>query len=283
VSSTPVASPRERLAHFARLWSVNVGDTIDTASSLIAYGFAGGESVVLKIVKARGDEWHAGEVLAAFHGQGTARVHAHADGAVLLERVIPGQSLTELAVSGRDDDATAILAEVIQQMSSGVHSHARPTAHDWGRSFDAYLSSGDSQIPRQLIVDAAGTFDRLRASQTSARLLHGDLQHYNVLRDDRRGWLAIDPKGVIAEVEYEIGAILRNPVDLPALFLDPGVIDRRVRAFVGSLGLDRERILGWAFAQAVLSAIWDVEDYGVVSSAQPALQLAQTLRPIVGC
>jgi streptomycin 6-kinase len=283
MSSTPTASPRERLAHFARLWTVNVGDTIETASSLIAYGSAGGESVVLKIATARGDEWRAGETLAAFHGQGTARVYAHADGAVLLERTIPGQHLTALVLAGRDDEATEILADTILRMSSGASDYAAPTARDWGRSFDTYLSSGDSQIPRQLAVDAAGTFDRLCASQTNVRLLHGDLQHYNVLRDDRRGWLAIDPKGVIAEAEYEIGAILRNPVELPALFLDPAVIDRRVRRFASSLGLDRERILAWAFAQAVLSAIWDVEDDGIVSSDQPALRLAQALRTIVGC
>ena len=51
----------------------------------------------------------------------------------------------------------------------------------------------------------------LCASQTSTRLLHGDLHHYNILRDGDRGWVAIDPKGVVGEVEYEIGAALRNP------------------------------------------------------------------------
>ena len=42
-------------------------------------------------------------------------------------------------------------------------------------------------------------------------LLHGDLQHYNVLLDKDRGWVAIDPKGVVGELEYEVGALLRNP------------------------------------------------------------------------
>jgi streptomycin 6-kinase len=46
------------------------------------------------------------------------------------------------------------------------------------------------------------------------RLLHGDLQHYNVLLDRKRGWLAIDPKGVVAEGEFELGAALRNPIGM---------------------------------------------------------------------
>ena len=28
-------------------------------------------------------------------------------------------------------------------------------------------------------------------------LLHGDLHHWNILSDADRGWMAIDPKGVI--------------------------------------------------------------------------------------
>ena len=67
----------------------------------------------------------------------------------------------------------------------------------------------------------------LSGSQRSTRLLHGDLQHYNVLFDTDRGWLAIDPKGVVGELEHEIGAVLRNPDERPDLFLSSSVIERR--------------------------------------------------------
>jgi streptomycin 6-kinase len=43
-----------------------------------------------------------------------------------------------------------------------------------------------------------------------------DLHHYNVLSDSGRGWLAIDPKGLVGEVEYEVGAAIRNPIDAMA-------------------------------------------------------------------
>jgi streptomycin 6-kinase len=67
-------------------------------------------------------------------------------------------------------------------------------------------------------------------------------------------------KGVIGEIEYEVGAALRNPSERPDLFADPAVIQRRVERFTRELGLDAARAQSWAFAQAVLAAIRGIED-----------------------
>jgi streptomycin 6-kinase len=193
---------------------------------------------------------------------------------------MPGDSLVQLSTSGRDDEATSILADVIRRMSAGATHCDAPSAADWGRSFATYEASGDTRIPRDLGADAANMFARLCASQANTRLLHGDLQHSNVVRDDTRGWLAIDPKGIIAEVEYEIGAVLRNPAERPSIFLDPATTERRVDRFAATLGLDAQRILQWGFAQAVLSAVWAVED-GQFEANYPALKLAGLLERLL--
>ena len=123
-------------------------------------------------------------------------------------------------------------------------------------------------------------------------LLHGDLHHGNILAatpGTRAGsgghpggsgsptrWLAIDPKGVVGEAAYETGALLRNP--MPALLTMPHlerVLARRLDRLADELDLDRGRLLGWALAQAVLSAGWTVEDGG--SDWQPAIVVAETL------
>jgi streptomycin 6-kinase len=281
MTRTTLASAETRLAHVANAWSVRIERTTATQSSLIAYGTAAGEAVVLKIVKSQGDEWRAGDILSAFHGSGAVRVLACDEGAVLLERALPGESLFELSRAGRDDEAIGIIADTIAKMSSRVTPVAAPSVHDWGRSFATYLTSADARIPREDVVHAGKVFAHLASSQTKTRLLHGDLQHYNVVRDARRGWLAIDPKGVIGEVEYEIGAALRNPVDLPSVFLDRGAIERRVAHFAHALTLDRDRILAWAYAQAVLSAIWNVEDGFDVDPDSSVLKLAALLEPMI--
>ena len=125
-----------------------------------------------------------------------------------------------------------------------------------GRGFARYIERADARIPAALVGRASDLYAELCETQGSTRLLHGDLQHYNVLRDHERGWLAIDPKGVVGEVEYEVGASLRNPGELPDVLADRGRIERRVGMMSSRLGLDAHRVLGWAFAQAVLSAIW---------------------------
>jgi len=242
--------------------------------------------VVLKVIKRPGDEWLSGEILKAFEGHGVVRVHEHAPGAVLMERLRPGNSLVEMATDGRDEEATDILAEVIQQMSAHASSispldlpKSAPTVLDWAKGFDRYLATGDEQVSKSLVEAGAETYLDLCASQRRPLLLHGDLQHYNVLFDADRGWLAIDPKGVIGELEYEIGAMLRNPCERPELFLSRLTIERRLRQFTNRLNLDYERTLRWAFAQAVLSAVWEVEDGFPVDSMNPSLRLAKIIRP----
>lgn len=92
-------------------------------------------------------------------------------------------------------------------------------------------------------------------------LLHGDLHHFNILSSRRNSWLAIDPKGVIGEREYEICALMRNPG--PQLFTAMNteqVILRRLDQIVEYTGFDRERILLWSIVNAVLTAWWCIED-----------------------
>jgi streptomycin 6-kinase len=276
------ATTAERVDERVRAWEVAVESTLETESSVVAFGTRGGEPVVLKVVRREGDEWRSGEVVEAFGGRGMVRVYEHVPGAVLLERLHPGTQLADMALAGDDDRATGILAEVIGRMSSpdsGLYPFA--SVEDWGKAFDGYLASGDRQLPRDLVEHAWRVYADLCASQRETRLLHGDLQHYNVLFDSVRGWVAIDPKGVVGEVEYEVGALLRNPGE-PERYASRAMVERRVRCYEARLKLDAGRMVAWGFAQAVLSVIWGVEDgYAVDADAAP-LRLARVIQPMLG-
>jgi streptomycin 6-kinase len=270
-----------RIEARVRAWGVSVETTLETESSVVAFGTRGGEPVVLKVVRREGDEWGSGEVLEAFGGRGIVRVLAHVPGAVLLERLDPGTPLAEPALAGKDDEATGILAEVIDRMSnSDIDLRRFPSIEDWGKGFDCYLASGDRQIPRDLVEHGRRVYAGLCTTQGERRLLHGDLQHYNVLFDSRRGWVAIDPKGVVGEAEYEVGALLRNPGE-PEVYAHREMVERRVRCYASILGLDPERMVAWGFAQAVLSAIWGVEDGYTLHPGAPPLRLAHVIQPML--
>jgi streptomycin 6-kinase len=249
----------------------------ETETSIFVFGAQENRPVVIKVVRRPGDEWDSGPVLAAFEGRGVVRVLEHVEGALLLERLRPGASLTEVSAAGRDDDAIEVIAGVIGAMSPSAADVAVPTIEDWGRGFDRYAASGGRRLPRSLVGAAQRVYSELCRSQSRPRLLHGDLHHDNVLFDADRGWVAIDPKGVIGEVEYEVGAALRNPHGMPEWFANPAVIERRVERFASELGLDAARMLAWGFAQAVLSVIWEVEDGSGIERNHPCLRLADAI------
>lgn len=272
----------DRLASLSHQWRVTVVRSFDTPSSSIGLGWRGGEPVVLKVVKRPGDEWHAGEVARAFGGRGMVRVLDAVDGAVLLERLEPATPLVQIVRRGDDDHATAILCDVIETMTPESAHLGWPSVRDWAGGFDRYAAARDRQVPHELVALAQRTYLDLCESQRYTRLLHGDFHHYNVLYDRSRGWIAIDPKGVVGELEYELGAALRNPVEMPHLIATPARIERRVATFASRLSVDAERVIRWALAQAVLSAIWSVEDGVRIGAENPALLLAATLRGMLG-
>ncbi len=271
----------ERVKECARTWGVAIERTLETETSVIAFGRRDGRSLVLKVICEPGDEWHSGEITAAFDGHGVVRVYEYIDGAALLECVSPGHSLAAMVQDGRDDEATEILAEVLRTMSPLEPVNSCPTVQDWSQGFERYLTSGDDQIPKNIVEKAHRVYSTLCDSQRNPRLLHGDLHHHNVLLDSDRGWLAIDPKGVVGEIEYEIGAILRNPQEMPELCASTTIIEGRIRLLAGGLNLDCDRVRAWSFVQAVLSAVWGIEDGHTVDATDPSLLLAHALEPML--
>lgn len=138
--------------------------------------------------------------------------------------------------------------------------------HRWAAGMErlrGHFGGGAGPLPVRLVETAESLFAELLASMDEPVLLHGDLHHWNILSAEREPWLALDPKGVVGEPAYEVGALLRNP--LPGLLDTPNpgrILARRVDQLAEELGFDRQRLIGWGVAQAVLSAWWSIEDHG---------------------
>jgi streptomycin 6-kinase len=260
-------------------WNVSVEETRVTNTSVVVFGRRGNDPVVLKVLREPNDEWLSGKVLQAFNGNGVARVYEFTEGAVLLERLVPGNSPIDLVLAGHDVKATRILANVMGKMSASECTDV-VMAEDWASGFDRCLAGRDHTIPLDLVKEARGIYLDLCTSQQERRLLHGDLHHENVLFDNSRGWLAIDPKGVIGETEFEISAALLNPI-AHAEFATEAIVRQRIDIFQTALNIESLRILRWAFARAVLSAVWSWEDKESDETTRHALLLAQTTRSIL--
>ena len=83
-------------------------------------------------------------------------------------------------------------------------------------------------------------------------MVHGDMHHGNVLNFGPRGWLAIDPKGLIGERYFDYANIFCNPDNEMAT--RPGRLSRQVQVVSEAAHLECSRLLAWVAAWAGLSA-----------------------------
>lgn len=215
-----------------------------------------------------------------FDGRGAVRLLDANEGwgVLLLERLRPGTSLVGFGPE-QDVEATSLAAGVMRGLwQPPPPEHEFPTVTDWGQGFQrlrAEFAGGTGPFPVVLVEEAEALFSELAASSTTPVLLHGDLHHDNILAAGQDVWLTIDPKGVVGEPAYEVGALLRNPPNLDSWPDLNRVLARRVRQLADELDLDVARVRGWGVAQLVLSAWWTYEDHG--QGWEPTIALAEVM------
>jgi streptomycin 6-kinase len=102
-----------------------------------------------------------------------------------------------------------------------------------------------------------------------------------VLAAERRPWLAIDPKGAIGEPAYDIAYLIANRSSYRIDRSRPleRMVADRIDFLPDALGLDRQRVAAYAFAQCGLDAWWTLEDHG--EGWEPIVAMAAVLEPYV--
>lgn len=252
------------------------GLTVDRPDWVLSFNvvlpatLADGTPAVLKLGVPNRELATEAAALAHYGGQGAARLlYAEPErGILLLERVLLGTPLVDLGDDVADDDRrTRIAAQVMQTLwRPAPPEQPFPTVHDWAEGMDRLRTTfdgGTGPFPARLVERAEAHFRDLLADQAAPVVLHGDLHHWNILAGPGGSWLAIDPKGVVGEPAYEVGALLRNPFPRPEQMVDLAAIQsRRIAILCEMLGMDPQRLRAWAFAQAILSAWWSYEDSG---------------------
>lgn len=237
------------------------GETIITPTSTLAFVQKDGHPYVLKTFNKNTDEHLSGHVLDAYQGNKAVKIFCKSENALLLERITPATHLSSLSLEGKDDKATHIFCEIAKELHNqpNIPKDTPTIANFWGEGFNRYLNSSNTQINAALVQKAKQLFFDLANSQSKHVLLHGDLHHNNILLDKKRGWLAIDPKGLIGEAEIEVAALLKNPVDYPEIYTKEAIIHSRIKTISNILNLNQERVIHWAFALTILSCIWLTE------------------------
>lgn len=251
--------------------------------NFVAFTNRGDDKVVLKIGVPNRELTSEMAALRLFNGQGACHLidSDQEKGFLLLERLQPGVMLSTLE---DDEQATHIAAEVMlkiwrplgsasllanlqeqtptQKQASGLQSFIRLS--DWFdglKKLRMMFNGGTGPLNSKLVERVESSVKAFFAENHKPILMHGDFHHFNILSSER-GWLVIDPKGVIGPAGYEVGPLLINPwEDL----LDGNnyrrMTKRRIDILHERLGFERERIREWGLAHAILSAWWGIEDH----------------------
>lgn len=246
-------------------WSLTVGAPFSLSYNYVVPAQrADGRAVVLKVGYPNRELRNEITALRLYNGDGIVQLLDcdPENGVLLLERLHPGDMLSTLV---DDEAATAIAAAVMRKLwRPAPLDHTFPTVAEWANGLQrhrARFAGGVGPLPRKLFEQGEMLFTELLAANEAPLLLHGDLHHFNILRAQRQPWLAIDPKGLVGDPAYEVGAFLYNP-DLRNRPNLAHLLQRRVDQLAELLAFDWERVRGWGIAQAVLSACWSIEDHG---------------------
>ncbi|MBM4418173.1 MAG: hypothetical protein FJ033_07655 [Chloroflexi bacterium] len=281
-----VAALPDLLAGLAKDWDLAIGpyypniwiNYVAPATRVLPGG--GREGGVLKVSRYLDETANEIAALRRWEGDGAARLLRvdETRGAMLLERIDPGTMLVDLAESD-DDEATHITAGLLRRLWRPLDPTdlrgLRPLA-DWCAAYDRNrpaLIAGTGGFPADLFARADALRAALLETTDAHHVLHGDMHHFNVLRDCRRGWTAIDPKGLAGDRHFDICQFMRNPSDRTTLEMNR----HRLDIFCVELGLDRARARDWCFVHAMLDACWEHEDAPTAENWRPRVAFAEQM------
>ena len=223
-------------------WAIDLEEPVETGHSLV---IPAGDAF-LKINFPDEESEHDAHALDRWNGVGAARLLARDDErrAMLVERLRPGTQLWSLP----DEEATEIAAGVLEQLwipAAEPFRRLEDAAAMWVKFLPAHWEALGRPYERRLVDEAVDFLRDAGPTQRESVLMHQDFHGGNVLLSER-GWLAIDPKPIVGEREFDVASLIRDR--RPAT---KAQMDRRLDHLVDRLSLDPERTRGWAIAHAL--------------------------------
>lgn len=256
----------------AERWSLRVGEPYSggNVAWVAPAELPDGMPAVLKVNFPERESEREGDALAFWAGEGAVRLLAEDESrrALLLERCEPG---TQLWAEPDGEEALQVAAGVLRTLwrppppdhrfrllADLASAWAEELPHAWERNGRPYEPA--------LLEEAVGFLREAGPSQGERVVAHQDFHSGNVLRAAREPWLAIDPKPVVGEREFDTASLLRDRRWELRADPDPETrIRRRLDQLAAELDLDRERMRGWGIAHALA---WGPPDEDMVACAR---------------
>ena len=259
----------DRIAALESAWSLRVvGPPYESATEayVAPVALADGSAAVLKLLLPwpGGPVDHEPTVLRLAGGHGLVRLlrDDETHEALLLEALGPPLDQLGLPTSRRHE----IMCHTLTQFWRGTRDAPGLGTLGLANGADkaAWLADHIAELAATLdgacapaaIDHALACADRRRRAHDPRRatLVHGDVHQWNTLRHRDGGFRFVDPDGLFAEAEYDLGVLMREDPDEPD---DPARDDprRRARWLADRTGLDEEAIWEWGVVERVSTGL----------------------------
>jgi streptomycin 6-kinase len=258
-------------------WGIRVGSVFeDGTEAFVAEATMGdGADAVLKLVVPRPSGEAEQEIAVLRHcaGEGCVALLRHdvARGALLLERLGPSLYELDLPVDERHE----ILCATARRVWRPAASLGLWTGAEKARWLVAWIERSWESLGRPCRMEAVEyalicARRRERAYDVDrAVLVHGDVHQWNALRAGE-GFKLVDPDGLTAEPEYDLGILMReDPTELMAG--DPWARAERLAALTGT---DTTAIWEWGVVERVSTGLLGVQ-IGMQPVADQMLRAAE--------
>jgi streptomycin 6-kinase len=248
----------EFVARMERDWRITVGRPYDDATEAFVSRatLADGTPAVLKLMIPRPGEHarHEITVLRLTEGDGCVRLlkEDQTRGAMLLERL--GRPLEQLGLpTRRRHEILCAAARRVWRPAAGC---GLPTGADKGRWLIDDITATWTELGRpcseRAVDHALACAARRVAAHDDERavLVHGDVHQWNAL-EAPGGFRLVDPDGLLAEAEYDLGIVMReDPAELMR-----GDARERARWLARRCGLDATAIWEWGAVERVSTGL----------------------------
>jgi streptomycin 6-kinase len=273
----PFSFPGEWRIETAR----QIADTV--VGTVLEVTRAGGEIDIVKILKPKAleDSLRGADFMAWRDGVGCVRLIARSDDLLLMEHA--GQvTLRDHLEAHGDAEAVRIAAQVLAEYHRPSDMAPPASLMPLSRYFKSLFEKAEADRRDGIaspFIEAAELAESLLADQRDIKPLHGDLHHENIMLGPR-GWLIIDPAGLIGDAALDVANMFSNPLDRFDLTRDQERIASMAAIFAETLGRDVRTILQYAFSYGCLSAAWHEED-GNAKDRDDELAVAAAIRDVL--
>lgn len=251
---------------FPASWNIEAAKQIADTPAGVVYAVTRGDGspAVAKVLKKKvlEDSLRGADFIAWRAGVGCVELLERSDDILLMEHA-GAETLRDVLFRDGDDDATTqIAADVLLQYHQPSQQPPPSSLLTLPLYFESLFRKAEQDRTdgvESIYVEAAALAQELIDRQRDVKPLHGDLHHENIMRSGR-GWIIIDPAGLIGDAALDVANMFSNPLDRFDLTRSETRIASMAAIFSRALQRDERVLLQYAFAYGCLSATWHEED-----------------------